>query len=346
MGYVATWMGVRIESLTLDCNNGAGYSGLQNIRSQEQSGARHLLIENITGVGLDVEGSGAQNSGPFEDLEFSGGTDFNVTPYSLCTRVINVPAFRGIHGATCNFNNYDIHPVIGIQMDSTGTLNDVHIEGTNIGIAVGVSAPGTGTMLQNIYGGGLNIHTLVRAFSGREILVTGLIRSTTPVLLSHNGHNLHDASLGAYVIHNAGRPPGTGIFSYLANGTSASISAPPARRDQAEPLAAETFAAFVESPQRMNIVSGTATFGADGEVEVTLPGGFASSGHEYRYQLTPLGGSANLFVAREVQNGSFRIGGGKPGLKVSWQVTAIQPETDSDSERRSQSGLTQTAAKD
>lgn len=340
MGNAATSMGVRIENLTIDCNNIAGCIGLQNIRSQEQSGARHLLIQNITGVGLDVEGSAAQNSGPFEDLEFSGGTDFNVTPYSLCARVINVPAFRGIHGATCNFNNYEVHPVIGIQMDSTGTLNDVHIEGTNIGIAVGVSALGTGAMLQNIYGGGPNIHTLVHVFSGREILLTGLMRSTTPVLLSHNGHNVHDASLGAYVVHNAGRPPGSGLFSYLANRASVGTSAPATPQRATEAVVAEAFAAFVESPQRMNLVSGTATFNADGEVEVTLPGGFVSSSHEYRYQLTPVGGSANLYVAREIQNGSFRIAGGKAGLRVSWQVTAIQRETDSDPDRPAADGST------
>src|SRR5260221_7540257 len=148
-----------------------------------------------------------------------------LTATSLCARIVNVPAFRGIHGATCNFNNYDVHPFIGIQMDSTGTLNDIHIEGTDIGIGVGVSAAGTGAMLQNIYGGGWNIHTLVRVFSGREILLTGLVSSTTPVLLAHNGRTIRKADLAFYVVHNAGRPPAPSTIWNMAVASASAAAA-------------------------------------------------------------------------------------------------------------------------
>src|SRR5258708_33541584 len=91
-------MGVRVEKRTIDCNNVPGWIRLQDLRAQEQSGARQLLIENITGIGLDVEGSAAQNSGPFDDLELYGSTDLNGTATSLFARVGNLQAFRGIHG--------------------------------------------------------------------------------------------------------------------------------------------------------------------------------------------------------------------------------------------------------
>jgi hypothetical protein len=326
MGNAATSMGVRVENLTIDCNNVAGCIGLQNVRSQEQSGARHLLIENITGIGLDVEGSAAQNSGPFEDLEFYGGTDFRTTTASQCARIVNVPAFRGIHGATCNFNNYFVHPFIGIQMDSTGTLNDIHLEGVDIGIGVGVAVPGTGAMLQNIYGGGSNIQTLVRVFSGREILLAGLVRATTPVLLSHNGRNLRNANLAVYVVHNAGRPlaPAT-IANMAAASAGVPVSAPPERPNR---YGAQS---FVESPEMMNVISGTAILDAHGEADVKLPDAFEAAGSEFRYQLTPIGDSASVYVAREIGGNSFRIAGGKPGQRISWQVTAIQREPESDS---------------
>lgn len=324
MGNAATSMGVRVENLTIDCNNIAGCIGLQNFRSQEQSGARHVLIENITGVGLDVEGSGAQNSGPYEDMEFAGGLDFNVTPASLCARIVNVPAFRGLHGATCNFNNYAIHPAIGIQMDSPGTLNDIHIEGTQIGIGVGVSVLGSGAILQNIYGGGPNIQTLVRVYSGREILVTGLVRSTTPNLLVHNGHTSHSASLAFYVVHDAGHhPPG---MTALANAAENGGSSPSEPRQHFP----EASSSFVESPDSMSIYSGTAVLDGNGEAEVKLPVSPEAASQEFRYQLTPVGGFASVYVAREVQGNSFHIAGGKPGLKISWQVTGIRRETDSD----------------
>ena len=327
MGNAATSMGVRVENLTIDCNNVPGCIGLQDLRAQEQSGARHLLIENITGIGLDVEGSAAQNSGPFEDLEFYGGTDFNVTATSLCARIVNVPAFRGIHGATCNFNNYDVHPFIGIQMDSTGTLNDIHIEGTDIGIGVGVSAAGTGAMLQNIYGGGWNIHTLVRVFSGREILLTGLVSSTTPVLLAHNGRTIRKADLAFYVVHNAGRPPAP---STIANMAVASASTSAAAVERPNRYVAQS---FVESPDLMNVVSGTAVLDADGKVDVKLPDAFEGTGAEFRYQLTPIGDAAAVYIGREIRDNSFQIAGGKPGQRVSWQVTSVQREPESETPR-------------
>jgi len=319
MGNAATSMGVRVENLTIDCNNVAGCIGLQNVRSQEQSGARHVLIENITGVGLDVQGSGAQNSGPYEDMEFAGGIDFNVSPASLCARIVNVPAFRGLHGATCNFNNYDLHPNIGIQMDSTGTLNDIHIEGSGIGIGVGVSVPASGAMLQNIYGGGPNTHTLVHIYSGREILLTGLVRSTTPNLLVRNGHTVRSANLAFYVVHDGGHhPPGAGAYTAGVASVSNSAGAP-------DKVYAQS---FVESPDAMSIYSGTTVLDANGEADVHLPDSFDSGSREFRYQLTPLGGSASLYIAREIQGRSFHIAGGKPGLKVSWQVTGIRHDSE------------------
>ncbi|MBI3195816.1 MAG: hypothetical protein HYZ34_15315, partial [Ignavibacteriae bacterium] len=44
--------------------------------------------------------------------------------------------------------------------------------------------------------------------------------------------------------------------------------------------------------------------------------------------LTAIGGSApDLNVAEEIQSNSFKIAGGKPNMKVSWQVTGIRQDT-------------------
>jgi hypothetical protein len=324
MGNAATSMGVRVENLTIDCNNIAGCIGLQNVRSQEQSGARHVLIENITGVGLDVEGSAAQNSGPYEDMEFAGGIDFNVNAASLCARIVNVPAFRGLHGATCNFNNYEVHPAVGIEMDSPGTLNDIHIEGANTGIGVGIAYPGTGAILQNVFGGGPNMSALVHVYSGSEILLTGLVRSTTPVLLIHNGHSMRAGSVAFYVVHNGGHnPPGAGVFS---SPVAAAVSG---RGDSGGDTGPSRFSGGASAEsfdmlERMSVYSGSVGLDANGEADVRLPEGFQSTGRQFHYQLTPVGGAASLYVAREITGNSFHIAGGKPGLKVSWQVTAIR----------------------
>lgn len=45
---------------------------------------------------------------------------------------------------------------------------------------------------------------------------------------------------------------------------------------------------------------------------------------DFRYQLTCIGGYAQVYIAQEVYNNQFKIAGGKPGMKVSWQVTGIR----------------------
>ena len=81
---------------------------------------------------------------------------------------------------------------------------------------------------------------------------------------------------------------------------------------------------FVESPDMMNIYNGNVTLEADGGATVVLPEYFETLNMEFRYQLTCIGGFAPVYVAEEATGNQFRIGGGRPGLKVSWQVTGVR----------------------
>ncbi len=81
----------------------------------------------------------------------------------------------------------------------------------------------------------------------------------------------------------------------------------------------------VLSPDMMNIYNGMVLLDSKGEAVVALPDWFQSLNGEFRYQLTPVGAPGrDLYVAEEVQNNQFKIAGGAPGLKVSWQVTGIR----------------------
>ena len=62
----------------------------------------------------------------------------------------------------------------------------------------------------------------------------------------------------------------------------------------------------------------------NGEVTVTLPDWFSSVNRDYRYQLTTIGSYAQVYVAEEVNDNHFKIAGGSPGMKVSWQLTALR----------------------
>jgi hypothetical protein len=81
----------------------------------------------------------------------------------------------------------------------------------------------------------------------------------------------------------------------------------------------------IESSEMINIYSGNASLDAAGEAAVTLPEWFEALNNDFRYQLTAIGGAApNLHVAQEVSEHQFRIAGGTPGLKISWQVTGVR----------------------
>jgi hypothetical protein len=81
---------------------------------------------------------------------------------------------------------------------------------------------------------------------------------------------------------------------------------------------------FVESPDMKNIYDGVAVFDAAGEAIVTLPDWFEALNEDFRYQLTPMGAAFVPYVAEEIAGNQFKIGGGIPGRKVSWQVTGIR----------------------
>jgi hypothetical protein len=76
----------------------------------------------------------------------------------------------------------------------------------------------------------------------------------------------------------------------------------------------------------MNIYNGNVVLDANGEATVELPEWFGSLNRDYRYQLTSLGGFAPVYISEEVSNNQFKIAGGKPGMKVSWQVTGIRQD--------------------
>jgi hypothetical protein len=84
---------------------------------------------------------------------------------------------------------------------------------------------------------------------------------------------------------------------------------------------------FVESPDMLNVYSGTTTLDAKGEATVTLPAWFEALNRDFRYQLTAIGQAApDLHVKSKVQDGAFSIGGGASGQEISWLLTGIRKD--------------------
>jgi len=84
---------------------------------------------------------------------------------------------------------------------------------------------------------------------------------------------------------------------------------------------------FVESPDMMNIYNGVITLDAAGEAIVELPEWFGALNRDFRYLLTAIGAPGpTLYIAEEVNDNHFKIAGGSPRMKVSWQVTGIRQD--------------------
>lgn len=80
----------------------------------------------------------------------------------------------------------------------------------------------------------------------------------------------------------------------------------------------------VEGPGYYTHYHGNVVLGADGSAWVELPDYFEALNTDPSYQLTCVGGFAQVYVAQEVRDNRFQIAGGKAGMKISWQVHATR----------------------
>jgi hypothetical protein len=154
---------------------------------------------------------------------------------------------------------------------------------------------------------GCDNYTLMGDLSGNTYLnaVTG-----STVFLRVNNQNVLSAANGLVSIRG----------SYTATGTkSFRIDHP------LDPANKYLFHAAMESSEVLNHYSGNAMLDASGEAVVQFPEWFEAINKDFRYQLTAIGAPGrDLYVAEEVSEGHFKIAGGKPGGKVSWQVEGVR----------------------
>lgn len=83
---------------------------------------------------------------------------------------------------------------------------------------------------------------------------------------------------------------------------------------------------FVESPDMMNIYNGNIFTDAQGIAIVQLPDYFEALNADVRYQLTAIGGPAQVWIEKELSQNSFVIKSSIPNTKVSWQITGIRKD--------------------
>jgi hypothetical protein len=83
---------------------------------------------------------------------------------------------------------------------------------------------------------------------------------------------------------------------------------------------------FVESPDMMNVYSGTVTTDGQGNARIALPGYFEALNRDFRYQLTAIGQFARVMVSEGITGNAFAIQSDVPHVKVCWQVTGVRQD--------------------
>jgi hypothetical protein len=83
---------------------------------------------------------------------------------------------------------------------------------------------------------------------------------------------------------------------------------------------------FVESPEMMNVYSGTVTTDEHGKARVALPDYFEALNRDFRYQLTTIGQFARVTVSEEIRGNEFAIESDTPHVKVCWQITGVRQD--------------------
>lgn len=175
----------------------------------------------------------------------------------------------------------------GVQGDSVNG-NGVH----------GISASGTGS---GVYGGNV----------GAGFGVAGRTTGSGDAIF---GDNLDTSGYAGYFNGNV-----------RVQGTLSKAAGSFEIDDPLDPANKYLYHSFVESPDMMNIYNGNASLDDKGEAVVQMPAYFQALNQDFRYQLTPIGAPGpNLYVAEELVDNHFKIAGGKPLSKVSWQVTGIR----------------------
>lgn len=82
-----------------------------------------------------------------------------------------------------------------------------------------------------------------------------------------------------------------------------------------------------DSPDMKNIYDGVVKLDSNGEAMIEMPQWFSALNRDFRYLLTAVGAPApGLYVAEELADNRFKVAGGVPGMKVSWQVTGIRQD--------------------
>ena len=279
-------------------------------------------------AGTGVYGQATATSGPTDGVlgESSSPDGRGVRGLALATSGATI----GVYGWSASTEG---HGVVGVAEASTGYVYGVwgasnSTDGRGVdGHACATSGQAIGVYGQSASTGGTGVYGWATATSGNPVGVVG--RSDSPDgagVLGYASANSTSA-IGVY-----GQATSAGYAGYFLGNVhvegnfSASGSKAFKIDHPLDPANRYLYHFAQEGPEVQNVYNGLVTLDARGEALVSLPAYFSVlNAGPFRYQLTAIGvPMPNLHIAQEIQDNAFRIAGGVPGKKVSWEVTAVR----------------------
>jgi len=258
------------------------------------------LLSAVEGIGVEA-GSAGKTIGVFGESKSDAGT--GVWGQSDSASVSANAVFGSAHGGGA-----------GVFGTNAGGL------GLNTG-GVGVLGQVQGISGQGVWGESFGTQASPNGWGpdGVDGISHSSVGSGVSAVNSTSGDGLFAQSNGGFAAFFLGDVDVDGRLSKAAGSFKIDHPLDPANK--------YLYHSFVESPDMMNIYNGVANLDGNGEAVVKMPDWFESLNKDFRYQLTSIGAPGpNLYVAEEISGNRFKIAGGKPGAKVSWQVTGIRQD--------------------
>ncbi|MGA9528167.1 MAG: hypothetical protein WBS24_08635 [Terriglobales bacterium] len=308
-GNTATGWAALFSNTEGNYNTGIGLEALQYSTQGSYNSALGFNAGQIPGITSGTTGN--NNTALGSNTEFGSGSISNATAIGANAEVassnaIVLGSIKGLNGATAS-----------------------------VAVGVGTTAPvGTLDVVDN--GSGGNTITASAAATGASaVFATNSATSGS----ANGGFFTTKSPAGSAVVginYGSGGADSAGYFQGNVSITgSLSKGSGSFKIDHPlDPANKYLYHSFVESPDMMNIYNGVAQLDARGSIWITLPNYFEALNQDFRYQLTSIGRpQPSLYVAKEISHNRFRISGGKPGGKVSWQVTGIRHDAYADAHR-------------
>ncbi|MFA5928855.1 MAG: hypothetical protein WC838_06130 [Candidatus Margulisiibacteriota bacterium] len=309
--------------------NGIGYNAVGgDLDIIKALNANTILATKTDGTPLGNVGIGTITPG-LARLDIAGGADSTFPNLRLSSDIWTMMDFYSANANAANrnwriasvFNAYGRMEFLSSTVaGGAPNTNRMSIDGTTgyVGIGTGTGTPGAPLEI----GGDTNSDKIYLYHNGTDKYGFGLA----------GGHLNMFSGNGGNIYFKTGGPAGTNIMT-LANNGNLTITGLMSKAGGTfkidhplDPKNKYLYHSFVESPDMLNIYNGIAVLDAKGEAVVKLPDWFDALNKEFRYQLTCIGGFAQVYIARKIEKNMFTIAGGKKGMEVSWQVTGVRQD--------------------